>query len=73
MSEKTAENTKPPVFDIFLIFRYLVPVAMETKIIFPELTQFLTMLMYLNIIKNFLSKSLTVRGQDILAFTWSFS
>ena len=41
MSEKTTENTRPPIFDIFLIFRYLFPVAMETKNSFPKLIQIL--------------------------------
>ena len=40
MSEKTTENTRPPIFDIFLIFRYLIPVAMEMNI-FPKLIQIL--------------------------------
>ena len=41
MSKKTTYNTRPPIFDIFLIFRYLIPVAMETKNIFPKLKQVL--------------------------------
>ena len=41
MSEKTTENTRPPIFDIFLIFRYLIPVAMETKNSFPKLIKIL--------------------------------
>ena len=41
MSEKTTENTKPLIFDIFLIFRYLIPVAMETKNSFSKLIQIL--------------------------------
>ena len=36
MSQKTTNNTRPPIFDIFLIFRYLIPVAMETKNIFKN-------------------------------------
>ena len=39
--QKTTNNTRPPIFDIFLIFRYLIPVAMETKNIFPKLKQVL--------------------------------
>ena len=41
MSQKTTYNTRPPIFDIFLIFHYLIPVAMETKNIFPKLKQVL--------------------------------